>query len=656
MASDTYQNQDPNHPSGVSDNIFAQIRKEQQDYMFNWISIVPGFPFNTYYTIKRIHLYTNSKYMSDGGVYTNPSTMPATGQDNTYNGHDKLFFNVVIPPCEVATRMLNIDTKNIRLWPQDPQSQFSTYLLEKELKQWLKGNKFSLVLNKLAEEAPRYGTVVLEKTADGAEVVDLRRFFLDPTVESVQDSRFVTTVTYMTPTQMRDAGLWDQAAVEQAINRYENFNTSETYEDQYVNINLVRSTPYIKVFKRYGEVPAHWLDKTLAPGTFEGEKMVRSVFIVAGADWLMKNNDGKAISDMGVVLYKSKWIKPWPFKDFHYMKTRGRWLGIGVVEMLFDVQERINEIKNQKRVAMEISAMHLFQTADKSITRNILTDLQSGDILLTGKDGINPIVNEERNLPAFKDEEQSYLNQANNLSFAYEALRGDVGDSSTPLGTTQIAVAQGTSVFAFKKENLALFVQEFFNDLVLPQLLKDLTPDHIMRFTGSAQELQAIDEAAATVFANEHIKQRLLGYKVGQPVPSQHEHTIAKQAALNHYRKLGGDRFLQIKKGLYNDVNFEFDFLVTDEQADPAKMATNIQAVITEVSQNPNILTDPRLKLLFNKLCEQLGISTAEIEIADHQAQQNQAAEQAQQPQAAQLPGPSGVSVGRGFSQKPAAQ
>ena len=90
--------------------------------------------------------------------------------------------------------------------------------------------------------------------------------------------------------------------------------------------------------------------------------------------------------------------------------------------------------------------------------------------------------------------------------------------------------------------------------------------------------------------------------------------------------------------------------------ADPAKMATNIQAVITEVSQNPNILTDPRLKLLFNKLCEQLGISTAEIEIADHQAQQNQAAEQAQQPQAAQLPGPSGVSVGRGFSQKPAAQ
>lgn len=648
---DVYQNQDPNATSGVSDNIFAQIRKEQWDFMFNWISIVPGYPFNQYYTIKRAHLYLNSKFLSGAESDTTPTTISMGNLNAAVEATARIFFNIVLPPCEVAMRMLNIDTKNIRLWPLNPKSQFSTYLLEKELRTWLKGHKFGMALNKLAEEAPRYGSVVLEKTPDGAEVVDLRRFILDPTVEKVQDSRFVSTITYMTPTQLRDATKWDKEAVELAISRYQNFNTSEPYEDQYVNMNLMRSTPYIKVFKRYGEVPAHWVDDSVKKGTKKGDEMVRALFIVAGADWLMKNNDGKPIQDMGVILFKSKWLKDWPFKDFHYMKTRGRWLGIGVTEMLFDVQERVNEMKNQKRTAMQLSSLQIFQTQDKSIIRNVLTDLQSGDVLLAGaKGGITPVENEVRDLAAFKDEEESYSMQTDKLSFAYEALRGDTGDASTPLGTTQIAVAQGTSVFAFKKENLALFIQDFFNDLVLPELLKDLTPEHIMRFSGSAQEIQQLDQAAAEIYANEHMKERLLNYKAGQEVPMKEHHEQAKQKAMQAYSKLGVNRFLKIKEAFYNDAEFEFDFLVTDEQADPAKMATNIQAVIAEVSQNPNILIDPRLKLLFYKLCEQLGVSPAEIELADQQANQQQQSQGQMQGQQPQLPSPTSGSVGGGFS------
>jgi len=591
--------------TGMAANIFAQIRNEQYDFMYNWISIVPGYPFNTYWTIKRIHLYLNSKY-----------------EDLTnYFGREKIFFNIVIPPCEVATRMLNLETKDIRLWPTNPKSQFSTFLLEKELKLWLKNNKFGKVLSQIAEECPRFGSVLIEKTIDGAELCDLRRTIYDPTVENIQDSRFITRISYMTPTQLRESG-WDSEMVEEAIARFQNSNTTEPYEDNYVNVNVMRSSPYIKIFKRYGEVPAWWLDEKLKPGTIEGDKTVKSLYIVAGADWLMKANDGKMIPDYGVVLFKSKWRKDWPFKDFHYMKTKGRWLGIGIVEMLFDVQMRVNEMKNQKRIAMELSSMHIFQTKDKTIVRNVLTDLQSGDVILAGKEGgLEPLANEERNLPAFKDEEQAYMNQTDRLSFAYEALRGDTGDASTPLGTTQLAVAQGTSVFAFKKKNYGLFLEEFFNELVLPQLMKDLTPEHIMRFVGTSQELQKLDQAAAEIYANDYVKDQLLK---GKLVTLDHA-DMAKQKALKSYQKLGTNRFLKLKENFYKDAEFEFDFLITAEQADPAKMATNIQAVITEISGNPNILQDPRLKLLFFKLLDQLGISQAEIELADQQAGEQQA-------------------------------
>ena len=616
-------------------NIFATIRKEQQDFMYNWISIVPGYVFNQYMNIKRCHLYLNSKF-EDGQFY---------------NGREKIFFNIVLPPCEVAMRMLNVDTKNIRLWPLSPKSYFSTYLLEKELKYWLKRHKLGIILNQLAAEAPRFGSVVLEKTTDGAKMIDLRRLILDPTVEKIQDSRFVTTISYMTPSEMREAKDFDQEMVETAIERFSNMNTEEPYEDQYLNVNVMRSTPYIKVYKRYGEVPTWWVDSSKKPGTVAGDKLVKSVFIVAGADWLSKTNDGKPIGDLGVVLFKSKWSKEWPFKDFHYMKTKGRWLGVGIVEMLFDVQVRVNEMKNQKRVAMEISQMHLFQTKDKSIVRNVLSDLQSGDLLITSAagNGIEPINNSAARFSEaeFKNEEDSYQGQTDKLSFAYEALRGDTGDASTPLGTTQIAVAQGTSVFAFKKENLSLFLQEYFNDLVLPELMKDLSAEHIMRFTGNVQELQKLDQAASDVYANDYVKKRILS---GQ-FTVQEDFDQAKQKAVKVYQKLGENRFLKIKDAFYDDAEFEFDFMVTNEQADPAKMATNIQAVIGEVASNPNILTDPRLKLLFYKLCEQLGISQGEMELADQQATQ-QADQQQQQglPPGGQPPAPGGSNVGGGFS------
>ena len=106
----------------TADSIFSRIRQESSDFFDEYISIVPGYSFNQYQTLKRIHLYLNSQF-EDG---------------STYLGRKKLFFNVVVPACEVAAKMLNVDTKDIRLLPQDAKSHFASHLLEKELKQWLK--------------------------------------------------------------------------------------------------------------------------------------------------------------------------------------------------------------------------------------------------------------------------------------------------------------------------------------------------------------------------------------------------------------------------------------------------------------------------------------------------------------------------------------
>jgi hypothetical protein len=573
----------------MNDNIFSQIRKENRDFYDNYIQIVPGYTFNQYETIKRIHLYLSSKF-ENGGQYL---------------GRDLIFYNIVSAPCEVAMRMLNVDTKHIRLWPMNPKSYFSTFLLEKELKQWLKSSKLGKVLNQIAEEAPRYGTVVMEKTKDGAELIDLRRLVLDPSVDTITKSRFVTTVHYMTPSELRETG-WDD--VETAIERFSSNDMQEAYEDDGGNFHQMASTPYIKLYKRYGEVPEHWLGG-------RGDKMVKALFIVAGADNQEKNEQGLPVGEAGVVLFKSKWHKDWPFKDFHYTKIKGRYLGLGIVEALFDVQVRFNELKNTKRFSMELSSMHLFQTKDKGIVRNALTDLQNGDII-TSASGIEPVMNEERNLAAYKDEEAGYAQHADRLSFAYEAVRGEPMASSTPATNALIAQQGATSVYAFKRENLALFLQEFFNDLVMPQLMKDLNEEHIMRFVGSAQELQKLDEAAAEIHANDYVKGKLMKGEVVTPEMLDLEKTRARK----EYKRLGDTRFVKMKKAFYDKAEFEFDFIITNEQAEPSTLVQNTQAVLMAVAQNPMILQDPRIKMLFFKYAEILGVSPAEIEMADNEA------------------------------------
>lgn len=532
-----------------------------------------------------------------------------------------LFFNICVPACEVATKMLDVDTKDIRLVPQDAKSYFSTYLLEKELRQWLKSSKMANLLNQIAEQAPRYGSVVLEKTKDGAKVIDLRKLMLDPTVDYIKNSRFVTTISYMTPAELRATG-WDARMVDLAIQRFSTTYGQTAYEDRSGGVNLMRSTPYVKVYKRYGEVKRGWLDGS------NSQEMVRSVFIVAGAEEQQKSVDGKNTTDYGVVLFKSRWYSDWPYKDYHYKKIPGRWMGEGIVESLFDTQVRMNEIKNQKRVSMEISALHLFQSQDKLIVKNALTDLVSGDII-PSKSEIKPIVNEERNLAAFQQEEESYIQHSQRLSFAYDAVSGETPLASTTATATINAQQQATSVYGFKRENFTNMLRDFFNDLVLPQLMKDLTPEHIMRFTGTSQEILKLDNAACELYANDFIKERFLN---GQTVSPQ-EIEEAKRKALLKWRKLGDSRFIKIKKAFYTDAKFEFDFNVGNEQINPQVMANNTQALLS--SYNPQAMQDPMYKLLYYKFAESIGISPGEIEMASNEQSQNQ---MAAQPMAQQSP------------------
>jgi hypothetical protein len=582
-----------------TNSIFSIIRQEINNFTYNFIEVVPGFTFNQHQTIKKIHLYTNSRF-----------------EDNTpYHNREKIFFNIVNYRRDTVMKALDIDTKDIKLIPLNPDSTMKTFLMEKEFAYWMKKNKLAELINRTEEDFATFGSVVIKTSGTKPENVDLRRFFLDPTVDMLKDSRFVTQEHYMTQTELNDMrGKWDDKEIDKVIERFGSVYAPQSYENNGMT-NIEGVTPYYKVYERYGDVPRHMLEDDIEEG--KEDELVRAMFVVAEPSATYVKQDSKMKTDKGVILLKQKWDMDYPFEDCHFSKTRGRWLGVGPVELLFPAQERFNEMANQKRIAMELSSIHLFQTTDRNSPTNLSTYLNSGDVLVVNSE-ITPIANEERNLSAFTNEEELYNTMADRLTFAYDAARGEALPSSTPATNAAIQNNNLNSYFNFKREIFGLFLQRIFNDKILPQLIKDLSVEHMLRFIGEPEEVARIDELVSPYFVKQQVIKEVVEGNVVDNVRLQQ----IEQEVSGQLKKRGAERFINVVKNHYKDAEFEFDFIVTNEQQDTQVMSQNMFNIMQQLAQNPNLIDDPVLRTVFYKYLEEIGIQPMEIEMAVHQREQ----------------------------------
>lgn len=574
-----------------------KIRKEVDDFLYTETNIVDGYSFSQYDTIKKIHLYMNDQF-------------------ETESEDDRIFYNIVKYRREAIARFLDIDTKDIKLMAINPKSYWGTHFLEQELKYWLKKNKFGMLLNDMATELATFGSCVLRKTRKGAEIVDLRRMFIDPSVKDILDSRFITIKHYLTPSELieKKKDGWDSDAIDRILERAEEkLSMSNTSYEDGIGQAGVSSTPIIEVYERFGELSE---DECKEYGIDTDKSFEKTITIVAEPYDIRHTTDTNGIEhseEMGEILMAKRWVGEYPFRDVHYSKTAGRWLGVGVVEDLFNAQERMNEIENQKRISMELSALHIFQTADDTIVQNVLTDLQSGDVIKS-KSGFSPLANEERNLPAFQTEHDNWNVLADRISFANDVVTGNAIPASTPATNAVIQNTNSISVFLFKRQNFSLFLQEFFNELVLPQCLKDLSSEHILRYVGDPATLPVVDQ----VYINEEVAMEVL--KRGRPM-SMEEIEATKMSAKERLSKTGSQRFLNMKERFYDDLEFEFDINISNEQENVQLLTQNTFSLMQGLISAPQLIEDPVFKTLFFDYAEKVGINPARLEAAMAQRQ-----------------------------------
>jgi hypothetical protein len=548
--------------------LLKEINQEKSDFENKEITIVDGYTFNQKLTIERIYRLFNSKYQDS---------------DVDADGDKKYFYNVVRNPCKVTTKMIDFDTKDIKILTAAGGNSLTTWFYEKDLKQWMKEQDFGKVLNRIFEELPIFGSVVIKVINGVPHFVDLRNFIVsEPSADTLDKANSIIERHLYTPYELKKVGRkmgWNESKINEAI-----------------ELHRGMKKPYIAVYERYGEV-GEWKEGK--------EYFVYKRIFVADVGQDETDQRGGILYHSGIVFGETE-INKHPYYEFHINKMSGRWLGVGIVESLFDIQVRQNEIANLSAKGSYWNALRIFQTRG-TFGGQTIREFSNGHVI-DGLDAeILPVNMQDPNLAFFAQETQKWNSIRDENTLSYDVVQGERLPAGTPLGSAQIAASMAQSYFDQIRENIALDVKKFLYEIVLPYFEKTNTAEHTVRLVGN--DLDKI----RNIVINQKANLALFDF-IGKnnKIPGNKEFEMIK-AGIGEKEKQDKERIINIPKEFYRDVKYKIDIVITGESKDTRTMTQVFFAALQAITADPTILQDPMKKKIFMKALENSGVNPEDI-------------------------------------------
>lgn len=529
--------------------IVEQLNTYLADYDES-VDITDNYKFNFKDTINKIELYNASQFKS--------------GNTDSQGNH-KYFENISNPQCGNATKNIDLDRKDIEVHAVNGKDRIKAMIYNNELKYWMRRANTGVLLNKIVENLPKYGSVILKKVGDDIKMIPLKFIILDPAVSNLDNdfdikSSYITQVHPYNIRELEKQKKWDKKKVEGIVD-----NLRKSKENE------------IDVYEIYAEME----NKDIKGAKGKGYSL------------------GMAIVCDEEVLYTKK-IKSFPYKKVDYLTIEGRALGLGVIEMLFDPQRRWNEMCNQKALSMKLGSKHIYQSRDTTVASNITTDLLDGEILKVNSE-ITPISTEERNLGAYSQEENKLMSVIRSLSNAHEIMTGENLPSRTPFRLGAMMERNAGKLFEFIRENLSMFLEEVINEWVLPQFEAGIVKEHIFEFY-DAKTIRMIVERDVNRRLNMAIKDYVIS--TGS-YPTQMEVDKLKEVLLSQHND---SEFAKIIEG-YLDFSKTLSVDITGESANRTVELESMTNFMQLLGQNPMLLQDPQYRPMMEEIAGKIGIS-----------------------------------------------
>lgn len=549
--------------------------RENIKKFYNAVEMPGGYQFNHVETLRRINLYYSSRFESG---------------DTDSTGKKKYFHNIVRSACDVARKFIDIDTKDVLLTNELANQEWKIWLMVHDLKTWLKVNAFGVTLNQVVDGLPKYGHIVLKKDKTRKwNPVPLENIRTDPATDELENAEFVYFLNRMTPAQLRE------------------MKSGWKHKDKVVKL-LEAKQPYYEVYECY--------DRNVEDS---GKKWVRTFKANLYTKQTAQNQNAAveaAINDQdeylpAIVLHEDKTDKL-DVREHKFEDTPGRWLGLGFTEMLFENQERKNENVNLRSKNLRLSSLLLFYTRDETIGKNVLTDVENGDIVRTS-DALNPVQNQERNLEAFQYEDASLDGNTQALTFSQDITKGENLPADTPLGVANIQVSMIMSYFDRKREDLGLFIKSLLLEDIIPSFKTGAKARHNLTLLSTAEGAEKFVRWYAKLRVDKAAFNHAL--KTGF-FPDGNQRAAMEQEFM---RNLAERRNLvmNVPDEYYDDAKFTLDINITGEQLNVGVATKDLMTIIQLIFTNPAVLTNPGARAMVMKLIELRGFSPVDLNLIE---------------------------------------
>lgn len=596
----------------------AIISTYKQNFLMRDIEIVPGLLFNQYNTIKRVYYYLHNQFES--GPFDEL-------------GQPKYFFDLMTDRNDQATKNIDLDTKDCYIKAENGGSYLLSWLLRMEFSAYAKETQFGKMLNDLSDDLPDFGTVVWKKCKgeDGyisTQQVDLINIINDPQADCLEDGIMIER-HLMTQSEMRKMKVWNQDAVEALIKSGRTtiptrFMTATSSEMSHPFNQIDTITPYYEVYEYWGEIPKYLYD--MYQKTIDSKEYIEDQYNFyptqpdvsnQGSNemvYVMAQVAGVEPGSQECVLYmKETPQEKFPYKEVHFRRRKGRWLGLGNYELCFDQIEKANEVTNRFFASLRLSLMHLYQTRDALHVKNVMSDLLDGDIIVSKSD-ISLIPTEIRGLSDYRDEIERIENKCNHLCNTFEVVTGENLPSGTSALLGNQMQASATKLFEYIRQNIGLFIENVFNEWLLPGFADRLTVEHTLELLDT-DDLKIYYETIKRKVQYDAIKKFILSTN-DFPAPEQLE--LVGNIAKDQLTKM--PKQLLVEEGTYdkkNALKYKLKVIITDENNTKKQNLETLQTLAQTAMANPQGLQDERVMKIIGMTLEEAGFSPLQFNMVN---------------------------------------
>ncbi len=588
----------------------------KKNFLEKNIEIVPGLYHNQYEIVKRVYFYQHNQFESG---------------PTDENGDPKYFYDLITHRNDQATKNIDLDTKDVYIQAETPGAYMKSWLLRREYVGYAKTSGWGKKLNELGEDLPDFGTVVWKKYKNDegricTDEVDLINLMNDPTVDCLEDGMVIERHLLTQEDLIEKMGQpWDKNAVITLINSGKTtgkklfLDQTQVAPQSTLLQNVDDTTPYYEAYELWGEIPYDLYMKYKTTGKDE-VKDTDMISDPSAKDSQGINHYNKSVyvtaiiagcgqNETEAVLYCNE-ADPdteFPYKEVHFRRRKGRWLGVGNYEQCFPLIEKANELTNRFFSSLRIALIHVYQTRDNLHVKNVLTDLLDGDVVVS-KSEITAIPTEIRGFTQYKEEMDRIEMQADRACNSYEVVTGADMPSGTPykLGAQQLGSA--TKLFDKIKDNEGLFIEEVFNDWLLEDFANSLSKAHILELLDDADDIAIYSLAKTKIYQYEVMKRYILEHS---QFPEQGQLELVGSLVKDQIAK--GPKQVQVEEEYYKDLKYSIKVIVTGENDAKKMHLETLSSTLQTLIANPAAVQDPRIMKILGLVLEQTGYSPLEI-------------------------------------------